>query len=69
MSFVHRYTEDQSRPTVGAALRDMAIRAIAPAVVLWAAIVAGGFVVKGPLGDLPGEDQINRDVRAAVGAQ
>ena len=69
MSFVHRYTEDQSRPTVGAALRDMAVRAIAPAVVLWAAIVAGGFVVKGPLGDLPGEDQINRDVRAAVGAQ
>ena len=69
MSFVHRFTEDQTRPTVREALRDIAVRAIAPAFLLWAVIVAGGFVVKGPLGGLPGEDQINRDVRAAVDKQ
>jgi membrane-associated phospholipid phosphatase len=69
MSFVHRFTEDQTRPTPRAALRDIAVRAIAPAIVLWAVIVAGGFFVKGPLGDLPGEDQINRVVRAAVNKQ
>ncbi len=69
MAFVSRYVDDQTRPSVGAALGDMARRAVLPAVGLWCLIVAGGFLVKGPLGDLPGEDQINRDVRAAVGAQ
>jgi membrane-associated phospholipid phosphatase len=68
MAFVSRYLDDQSRPTVKAALADMGRRAVLPAFGLWCLIVAGGFLIKGPLGDLPGEDQINRDVRAAVGA-
>ena len=68
MAFVSRYLDDQSRPTVKAALADMGRRAVLPAFGLWCLIVAGGFLIKGPLGDLPGEDQINRDARAAVGA-
>ena len=55
MAFVSRYVDDQTRPSVGAALGDMARRAVLPAVGLWCLIVAGGFLVKGPLGDLPGE--------------
>ena len=68
MAFVSRYLDDQSRPTVKAALADMGRRAVLPAFGLWCLIVAGGFLIKGPLGDLPGEDQIYRDARAAVGA-
>lgn len=69
MAFVSRYVDDQTRPRVGAALGDMARRAVLPALGLWCLIVAGGFLVKGPLGGLTGEDQFNRDVRAAVGAR
>ena len=33
--FIHRYERDQSRPTVGAGLRDAALRVLAPAFVLF----------------------------------
>ncbi len=62
--FLDRYTADPSRPGVGGALRDMAVRALVPALGLFAAIVALGLVITGPLGGLPAEDQINRSVQA-----
>ena len=63
MAFVTRYTDDPSAPTVGAALRDLVVRAVAPAVVLWAAIVGVGLFIKGPLGGLPSEESISKDAQ------
>jgi len=61
-SFVHRYEIDSSRPSVGSALRDVALRAVAPALVLFAAIVGIGFLIMGPLGGLPAENDLSRSV-------
>ncbi|WP_374970904.1 phosphatase PAP2 family protein [Terrabacter sp. BE26] len=61
-TFVHRYEIDSSRPTVGSALRDLAVRALAPALVLFAAIVGVGFLIMGPLGGLPAENNLSRSV-------
>ena len=62
-TFIHRYEIDPSRPTVGSALRDAALRVLAPAVVLFAALTGLGFLITGPLGDLRGENAISRDVQ------
>ncbi|HET9632499.1 MAG TPA: phospholipid phosphatase, partial [Terrabacter sp.] len=59
---MHRYEIDSSRPTVGSALRDVALRAVAPALVLFAAIVGIGFLIMGPLGGLPAENDLSRSV-------
>lgn len=59
---VHRYEIDSRPPTSGSALRDAALRVLAPAIVLFAAIVGFGFLIIGPLGGLPGEDQLSRSV-------
>ncbi|NYG06565.1 undecaprenyl-diphosphatase [Phycicoccus badiiscoriae] len=64
MSFLTRYTDDRSRPTAGSALRDGFLRAILPAVVLWAAIVGVGFLIKGPLGGLPSEETVSKDAQS-----
>ena len=58
--FVHRYELDTTRPTAKEVLRDVGLRAFLPGAVLWVVIVATGFLVTGPLGDLPGEVAINR---------
>ncbi|TPG14890.1 phosphatase PAP2 family protein [Pedococcus bigeumensis] len=63
MAFLTRYTDDPSAPTVGGALRDLFLRAVAPAVALWAAIVGVGLLIKGPLGGLPSEESISKDVQ------
>ena len=63
MPFLTRYSDDQSTPGIGEALRDAALRAIAPAVLLWAAIVAIGELIRGPLGGLNGENAVSRDVQ------
>ncbi len=60
MSFVHRYAEDPTRPTPGGAARDLARRALAPAVALWAVVVGLGTLLVGPLGDPPAEDAFVR---------
>lgn len=60
MAFLTRYVDDQTRPTVGQALRDLAVRAVLPAVVLWLVIVGIGKLIEGPLGGLQGESSINR---------
>jgi undecaprenyl-diphosphatase len=61
-TFVHRYELDSSRPSVGSALRDIAVRALAPALVLLAAIVGVGFLIMGPLGGLPAENDLSKSV-------
>ena len=58
-TFIHRYEIDRSRPPVGSALRDMALRVLAPAVVLFGAIVGIGFLIVGPLADLKSEDSFS----------
>ena len=62
MSFVHRYVEDTSRPTGRQAWRDVAVRALAPAVALWAVVAGIGALIVGPLGDPPAEDAVVRDI-------
>ncbi|MGB8382685.1 MAG: phospholipid phosphatase, partial [Dermatophilaceae bacterium] len=61
--FLTRYEDDPSRPSVGSALRDLAVRAALPAVGQFAAIVAIGWVILGPLGGLPQESQISASIQ------
>ena len=63
MAFVTRYTDDPSAPPVATALRDLFVRAVAPAIALWAAIVGIGLVIRGPLGGLPAEDAVSKDAQ------
>jgi membrane-associated phospholipid phosphatase len=63
-TFVHRYEIDSSRPTVGSALRDLALRVLAPAVVLFGLIVGLGLLIMGPLDNLPWEDDISKSIAA-----
>ena len=63
-TFVHRYEIDSSRPTVGSALRDVALRVLAPAVVLFGLIVGFGLLIMGPLDNLPWEDDLSKSVAA-----
>ena len=63
MAFLTRYSDDPSTPSVGSALRDLAVRAVAPAILLWVAIVGGGLFIKGPLKGLNSEDTISKDVQ------
>ena len=64
-SFVRRYAADDSRPAVGEALRDVAVRVLAPAVVLFAVILGLGFLIVGPLGDLKSENALSTSIAAA----
>lgn len=61
-TFVHRYEIDSSRPTPGSALRDAALRVLAPAVVLFALITGFGFLITGPFGGMPWEEDVSRSV-------
>ena len=63
MAFLTRYTDDPSTPPVGSAVRDLFVRAVAPAVVLWAAIVGIGLFIRGPLNGIPSEDDLSKDVQ------
>jgi membrane-associated phospholipid phosphatase len=49
MPFLTRWDDDHSRPKVTSALRDVAVRAVLPAVAIFAVIVGFGFLLKGPL--------------------
>ena len=60
--FVRRYQADDSRPAVGEALRDLAVRVLAPAVVLFAVILGLGFLIVGPLGDLKSETALSKSI-------
>jgi len=64
MPFLTRYVDDESRPDVIPALRDLALRAVGPAIGVWFAIVGIGLLIQGPGGGLRSEDTISRDVQA-----
>ncbi len=49
MPFLTRWDDDHSRPKLTAALRDVAVRAVLPAVAVFAVIVGFGFLLQGPL--------------------
>jgi membrane-associated phospholipid phosphatase len=63
MTFLTRYTDDRSSPALGSAVRDLVVRATAPAIVVWLAVVGLGLLIKGPFGGLNSEDTISRDVQ------
>lgn len=62
-----RYRDDASAPTIGGWARDVLVRAVLPAIVLFGVIVAIGQLIVGPLHSLPAEDDINRSIRARGG--
>lgn len=49
MSFLSRWDEDQSRPALTSALKDLALRAVLPGIALFAVIVGFGYLLMGPL--------------------
>lgn len=62
-AFVRRYELDPSRPTVAQARADLARRTLTPAVGLFAAVVALGLLIVGPLDSLPGEVAVNEELQ------
>jgi len=62
-SALHRYELDRSKPTFGESLRDLGVRVLAPAVVLFAVIVGIGLVIGGPLGGFQSETSVNRAIQ------
>ena len=67
MAFLTRYVDDQTRPTVGSALRDLAVRAVLPAIALWLVIVGIGKLIEGPLGACRASS-VNRTLQAGRSA-
>jgi membrane-associated phospholipid phosphatase len=63
MPFLTRYTDDPSAPPVRSALRDLFVRAVTPAFVLWLGIVGVGLLIRGPLDGLTAETALSRDVQ------
>lgn len=66
MAFVTRYDDDLTRPGAKGALRDLAVRAMLPAMGLWLVIVGVGWlIVRGPLMTLgTSEEQVNDTLAA-----
>lgn len=63
MAFRTRFDEDRSRPPVRSALRDLAVRAVLPGVVIWVAIVGFGALLGGPLKEFGHrEESVNRSL-------
>lgn len=63
MPFLTRYEDDPSAPSVGSALKDAAVRAIAPGFVLFGLIVGVGLLISGPLkGFGRSEESVNRSL-------
>ncbi len=67
MAFLTRWQEDTSRPTAKEAGRDLVVRALAPVVVWWLAVVGMGWLLTdGPLKDLGvSEDSVSRSVESS----
>jgi hypothetical protein len=65
MPFLTRYVDDDHRPSFGEAGRDLLLRAVAPAVLLYGAIVGFGLLLKGPLKGLAAsEESVNKSLNA-----
>ena len=67
MAFLTRWQDDTSRPTAKEAGRDLAVRALAPVVLWWLAVLAMGWLVTdGPLKDLgTSEDKVSRSLESS----
>ena len=67
MAFLTRWQDDTSRPTAKEAGRDLAVRALAPVVVWWLAVLAMGWLLTdGPLKDLGiSEDSVNKSLESS----
>lgn len=66
MAFLSRYQDDPTPPSVSQALKDLLVQAVLPALVLWAAIAAFGWLlVQGPLADLGRREEAINDALAA----
>jgi membrane-associated phospholipid phosphatase len=65
MSFLNRYAGDESRPDIRSALGDAAVRAVLPGVAVFALLVGGGLLLKGPLRAFgTREEAVNRGLAA-----
>ena len=63
MPFLTRYRDDTSKPSVGSAVRDLALRAVGPAFVLFGLILGVGLLMVGPLkGFGAREESVNRSL-------
>lgn len=60
MTYLTRWDDDTSRPSFGAAARDLLVRAVLPAVPLFGVVVAIGLVIMGPLRGFEAENDVNR---------
>lgn len=67
MTMLTRWRDDQSRPTLKEAGRDLAVRVLAPLVVWWLIVLAIGWALTdGPLKDLgTSEDKISRRLESS----
>jgi len=67
MAFLTRWQEDTSRPTAKEAGRDLVVRALAPLVVWWLAVVGMGWLLTdGPLKDLgSSEESVNKSLESS----
>jgi membrane-associated phospholipid phosphatase len=67
MAFLTRWQDDTSRPTAKEAGRDLAVRALAPIVVWWLAVLAMGWLLtEGPLKDLgTSEDSVSKSLESS----
>jgi membrane-associated phospholipid phosphatase len=67
MAFLTRWQDDTSRPTAKEAGRDLAVRALAPIVVWWLAVLAMGWLLTdGPLKDLgTSEDRVSESLESS----
>jgi len=59
VSLVTRYRDDDSAPTIIGAGRDLVVRALLPAVALFALGLGVGWMLLSPIGAATGEDQIS----------
>ena len=60
MPFLTRWDDDSSRPSIGSALRDAAVRAVLPGVAVFAVIVGIGWVIMEPLRGFEAENGVSR---------
>ncbi|GGL36198.1 phosphatase PAP2 family protein [Phycicoccus endophyticus] len=60
MSLLTRWDEDPSRPRAVDVVRDVAVRAVLPAVPWFTLVVTVGLVIMGPLRGLEAENAVNR---------
>jgi membrane-associated phospholipid phosphatase len=67
MAFLTRWQDDTTRPTAREAGRDLMVRALAPVLLWWLAVVGTGWLITdGPLKDLgSSEDRVNKSLESA----